>query len=115
VLSTKAAHPGNLYSIKDIHEVVSTYLEEDQREYVKTKHIAKNLDALGFKNKVRAAGGLRVMLAEDDVRHEFRQRRVDPFDEDTDWLDGKATYQSGATKPEEDEDDSPPPFWETEK
>ena len=89
VLANKAAHPGNLYSAKDIHEVISGYLEEDAKEYFKTKHVIKNLDTIGFRTKQRAAGGLRVLLLEDDIRNEFHQRRVDPFPEDTEWLEGK--------------------------
>jgi hypothetical protein len=93
VLASKQPHPTHLYSVKDIHEVVSSYMETDATEYFKTKHVTKNLDVLGFRNKVRASGGLRIELNEEAVRHEFVQRRVEPFDEDVDWLAGKVSYQ----------------------
>jgi hypothetical protein len=118
VLATKGAHPGHLYSVKDIHEVVSSYMESDATEYFKTKHVTKNLDVLGFKHKVRGSGGLRIELAEDAVRHEFAQRRVEPFEEDNDWLLGKVSYQTGdllpqlATTPVTSPYDHP--FWETD-
>ena len=123
VLATKAAHPGHLYSIKDIHEVVSSYMEEDSTEYFKTKHVMKNLDTLGFKKKVRAAGGIRIELSEDAVRNEFTQRRVDPFDEDVDWLAGKRSYiiassifDTGLHSPVEIEGrDNDVPWWEQEE
>lgn len=113
VLSTKAAHPGNYYSIKDIHEVIASYLEEDAREYFKTKHVGKNLETIGFKDKQRATGGIRIMLTEEAIRAEFAQRRVDTFPEDAEWLAGKVSYQNG-TVPPEDEADEPKPFWETD-
>ena len=122
VLATKSFHPGHLYSVKDIHEVVSSYMESDATEYFKTKHVTKNLDVLGFKHKVRASGGLRIELAEDAVRHEFTQRRVEPFDEDIDWLANKISYQSGdrlldspSTSPAVTSKYTGTPFWETEE
>jgi hypothetical protein len=120
VLATKSPHPGHLYSVKDIHEVVSSFMETDSTEYFKTKHVTKNLDVLGFKHKVRASGGLRIELAEDAVRHEFAQRRVEPFDEDTDWLAGKISYQTGtslfepAMQPTQSKYTGTP-FWDTEE
>jgi hypothetical protein len=117
VLATKAAHPGHLYSVKDIHEVVSSYMEADATEYFKTKHVAKNLGVLGFNHKVRATGGIRIQLEEEAVRHEFRQRRVEPFEEDNDWLEGNRTYQSATTIFEvahETTHKTDKPFWETD-
>lgn len=113
VLATKMAHPVHLYSVKDIHEVVSSYLESDATEYFKTKHVTKNLDTIGFRNKVRASGGLRIELDEAAVRREFIQRRVEPFEEDVEWLAGKVSYQDrpitvAVSIPEEGE-----PWWET--
>lgn len=93
VLATKQEHPTHLYSVKDIHEVVSSYMEADATEYFKTKHVTKNLDVLGFRNKIRASGGLRIELSEDAVRSEFVQRRVEPFEEDATWLAGEVSYQ----------------------
>jgi hypothetical protein len=103
VLATKAAHPGNQYGIKDIHEVIASYLEEDAREYFKTKHVGKNLDTIGFREKKRDRGGLRIVLNEDTIRNELRQRRVEPFPEDTDWLEGKVSYQNVTAPPADTE------------
>lgn len=121
VLATKGAHPGHLYSVKDIHEVVSSYMETDATEYFKTKHVTKNLDVLGFKHKVRGSGGLRIELDEGAVRHEFAQRRVEPFDEDLDWLAGTVSYQTGDRLFEHPVSTTPVtthfdrPFWEVEE
>lgn len=111
VLATKMAHPTHLYAVKDIHEVVASYMESDSTEYFKTRHVTKNLDVLGFKNKVRASGGLRIELNEDTVRNEFRQRRVEPFAEDVDWLEGKISYQAKPTPPKPIDDE--PSWWES--
>ena len=116
VLATKQPHPTHLYSSKDIHEVITSFMEEDQTEYFKTKHAVSNLAVLGFKHKVRASGGLQVELNEDAVRAEFRQRRVEPFEEDIPWLAGDICYQdqpviarpTSESIPEEGE-----PWWET--
>lgn len=93
VLSTKMPHPGHMYSSKDIHDVIVSYMEEDATEFFKTKHVTKNLEVLGFKTKARGAGGVRILLDEAAVRREFAQRRVEPFDEDIDWLAGRRSYQ----------------------
>lgn len=98
VLATKNSQPIHLYSIKDIHDVNVSYMEADAAEYFKTRHISKNLDTLGFKDKKRASGGLRVRLNEDDVRQEFIQRQVEPFDEDIEWLNGTINYQDQPAK-----------------
>jgi hypothetical protein len=116
VLATKVAHPTHLYSVKDIHEVVSSYMETDATEYFKTKHVTKNLDTIGFKNKVRASGGLRIELDEKAVRAEFIQRRVEPFEEDIAWLAGDISYQDQPVIARPASDNIPEdgePWWET--
>jgi hypothetical protein len=121
VLATKAAHPGHMYSTKDIHEVVSSYMETDATEYFKTKHVTKNLAVLGFRHTKRAAGGLQIQLEEAAVRAEFQQRRVDPYEEDLDWLASKRSYQESTTlfdvEPAEPTGlvhRQPRPFWEVD-
>jgi len=108
VLNQKLSHPGFVYSAKDIHEVVSSYMEEDAKEYFKTKHVIKNLDTIGFRNKSRASGGVRIEITEAALRAEFTQRRVDPYPEDLDWLNGKVSYQNQPPKEPEETD----PWWE---
>lgn len=119
VLATKQPHPGSLYSVKDIHEVIASYMEVDSTEYFKTKHVTKNLDVLGFKKKVRSQGGLRIKLVEAEVRNEFKQRRVEPFEEDIPWLAGTTTYQTPTTLfdtyPEPVEKAETTPWWDTEE
>ena len=111
VLAGKAAHPGFMYTAKDIHEVISGYMEEDAKEYFKTKHVLKNLDTIGFRNKARATGGVRIMLTEEDVRRELLQRRVDPYPEDMEWLAGKVSYQNNI-HPNDPKDVEP--WWEND-
>lgn len=108
VLNTKAAHAGHMYSAKDIHEVISSFMEEDAKEYFKTKHVIKNLDTIGFRNKARASGGVRIEITEAALRGELRQRRVDPYPEDTEWLAGTVSYQNQPTTHAEEVD----PWWE---
>jgi len=105
VLATKQPHPTHLYSLKDIHEVIVSFMDEDSTEYFKTKHASKNLETLGFTKRIRASGGMRVPLEEEAVRAEFRQRRVEPFDEDVDWLEGKVSYQGQTSEPWWDSDE----------
>lgn len=114
VLATKAAHPGHMYSTKDIHEVVSSFMETDATEYFKTKHVTKNLAVLGFRHTKRAAGGLQIQLDEEAVRHEFLQRRVEPFENDIEWLDGTVSYQYDDMIPETPVHHPLKPFWETD-
>ena len=111
VLATKQPHPTHLYSVKDIHEVIVSYMETDSTEYFKTKHVAKNLEVLGFRKKVRASGGLRILLEEEAIQQEFRQRRVEPFEEDIEWLEGKHSYQDQPPTPKAESEEEP--WWET--
>lgn len=96
VLATVAKHPSNYYSIKEIHEVISSYMEADATEYFKTRHVTKNLNVLGFKTILRTKGGVQIQLNEDEVRKELIQRRVEPFDEDKLWFTGEQNWQDGS-------------------
>lgn len=93
VLVEKQPHPGWMYSLKDIHAVVSSYLEEDAREYYKSKTVGRHLSVLGFKERKAAKGGTLVPLPEDVIRSEFAKRHVTPFDEDVQWFEGSVSYQ----------------------
>lgn len=92
VLNKYTPHDGGFYYLKTIHEVVHEYLEEDQKEYYKTRHLGKHLDVLGFKKKRSAKQGTQVWIDATKVRQEFAQRRVEPHDEDKDWLEGTVEY-----------------------
>lgn len=92
VLATVHPSDGSYYPLKSIHEVVSQYLEEDQKEYFKTRTLGKYLDVLGFKNKRPHRQGQQVWITADQVRQEFRQRQVEPDDEDAAWLRGEVEY-----------------------
>lgn len=111
VLADKVPWGDNFYSVKDIHDVIGSYLDEDQREYYKTRTVTKHLDVLGFKNKRARSGGTHIQIVEDDVREAFKQRHVEPFDADLDWLAGKIDYQTGVSaQPEPDVPVTAPTF-----
>lgn len=93
VLATTHPHPDFYYGLKDIHETVTSYLEEDVREYYKTRTVARHLTSLGFKETRTAKGGKQIQLLESEIRRAFEQRHVTPFDEDADWLTGTNSYQ----------------------
>jgi hypothetical protein len=105
VLVEKQPHPGFYYSVKDIHEIVSSYLEEDAREYYKTRTVSRHLTVLGFTDRHTAKGGTQVQLIEADIRAAFLKRHVEPFDEDAEWLAGARDYQTGSPPTPSD----PPP------
>lgn len=96
VLRTKAAFDGGWYHIKTIHEVVSAYLEDDAKEYYKTRNVSKHLDVLGFKKRRPHKQGQQVWIDAEAVRQEFRQRRVEPAEEDKAWLEGTVEYEAVA-------------------
>ena len=89
---------GHYYRMKDIHSVASSYLEEDAKEYFKTRTLGKNLDSLGFKTKRAKKDGTQVWLDPEVVRKQFRQRRVEPHDEDVAWLNGEVEYTPAYTQ-----------------
>lgn len=100
VLEAVPAIEGGWYYIKTIHEHVSSYLEDDQREYYKTRNVGKHLDVLGFKKKRSHKQGTQVWLDPDAIRQEFLQRRVEPNEEDLAWLEGKTDYTPSTPTPE---------------
>lgn len=93
VLRTKAPFDEHWFHIKTIHEVVSVYLEEDAKEYYKTRSVSKHLDVLGFKKRRPHKQGQQVWLEPENIRQEFRQRRVEPAPEDVAWLAGTIEYE----------------------
>lgn len=92
VLRTKASFEGGWFHIKTVHEVVTGYLEEDAKEYYKTRSVSKHLEVLGFKKRRASKQGQQVWLEADAIRQEFRQRRVEPAEDDKAWLDGTVEY-----------------------
>jgi hypothetical protein len=96
VLRTKTAFDGNWYSLKAIHEVISQYVEEDAKEYYKTRQVSKQLETLGFKKRRANKAGQQVWLEADTIRQEFRQRRVEPQEDDRAWFSGAIEYDSPA-------------------
>lgn len=92
VLATCAPHDGSFYPLKTIHEVVSQYLEDDSKEYFKTRTLSKYLDVLGFKKRRPHKQGQQIWLTAEQVRQEFLQRRVEPDPEDEAWLRGEIEY-----------------------
>lgn len=81
------------YSIKRIHEIVLGYLLEDERENYKTRTALRHLQTLGFTERRTSRTGTEVQVHEKDVRKALTQRKIDPFEEDTDWYQEKKSYQ----------------------
>lgn len=92
VLRDKDAHNGG-YLLKDIHDVVEMYLDEDSREYYRTKQVSKHLTALGFKGRAKIKGGTTVPLLEEEIRSQFKKRNVTPFPADEAWFKGEISYE----------------------
>ena len=96
VLCEYTAIDGGWFRLKDIHAMVSSYLEEDSKEYFKTRTLSKHLDVLGFKKKRAHKDGSQIWLDPEVIRQQFAQRRVEPHDEDRDWLAGTVSYERTA-------------------
>lgn len=86
VLAEKQPWQGNFYSLKEIHDIVIRYMEEDSLQYYKTRNTGKALDTLGFRDRKARPGGVHVKLEEARIKQEMKQRRVEPFPEDEYWL-----------------------------
>jgi len=81
------------YPVKIIHQTVTDYLDEDVRDQYKTRSVLRHLQTLGFTNKRNSRQGVQVQILEADVRTAITQRRIDPFDEDVEWLNGDQQLQ----------------------
>lgn len=77
----------NFYSLKDIHSVTISFLEEDAREKVTTRSVSRHLTTLGFKDRKGIPGGTAIRLDPEHVKTQFAKRRVDPHAEDAAWFD----------------------------
>jgi hypothetical protein len=95
VLARYAPVDEGYFYLKTIHEVVSEYIEEDAKEYFKTRTVSKHLETLGFKKRRPHKQGQQVWLDPSVVRQEFKQRRVEPDPEDVAWLAGEVNYEPG--------------------
>lgn len=93
VLARHVPNDEGYFYLKSILEVVHDYLEDDAKEYYKTRTLSKHLDVLGFKKRRPHKQGQQVWLDPNTIRQEFRQRRVEPDPEDIPWLDGETEYQ----------------------
>jgi len=92
VLATCHPYDEHWYPLKTIHEVVTQYIEEDAKEYYKTRTLGKHLDVLGFKKRRPHKQGQQIYIDPAQVRQEFLQRQVEPDPEDVDWLSGVVEY-----------------------
>ena len=99
VLRTKTAFDGGWYHIKTVHEIMATYIEEDAKEYYKTRSVSKHLEVLSFKKRRASKQGQQVWLDADQIRQEFRQRRVEPVEEDKQWFLGEIEYVPADDEP----------------
>lgn len=88
VLQNNTPEDDVFYTLKQVHEEVVARLDTDATEYYKTRQVGRALEVLGFKNKRSRKGGTQVALPADQIRAEFRQRRVTPYEEDIAWLEG---------------------------
>jgi hypothetical protein len=93
VLREKPYEGDHFYLVKDIHKVVIEYLDEDAREQYKTRSVLRHLAPLGFSEKRNSRNGVQVQLHEEAVRKAFIQRRIEPFEDDAQWLEGNTDYQ----------------------
>ena len=100
VLRTKQAFDGNWYHIKTVHEVVVGYIEDDAKDFYKTRNVSKHLEVLGFKKRRAHKQGQQVWLDAETIRQEFKQRRVEPAEEDIAWLAGETEYQAVTSQAE---------------
>lgn len=97
VLAEKTHHGDGYYAIKDIHDVVAQFLDEDTKDQYKIRSASRALTTLGFKDiRPNRQTGNQVRLAEDEVRLAFSRWRVEPHDEDRDWLEGNTDYSRPA-------------------
>jgi hypothetical protein len=80
------------FHIKTVHEVVTAYIEDDAKDYFKSRTVSKHLMVLGFKKRRPHKQGPQVWLDPEQIRSEFRQRRVEPAEEDKPWLAGEIEY-----------------------
>lgn len=96
---------GDWYYLKTVHDVVAEHLDEDAREYYRTKATSKHLKALGWRERRSHKGGNLVRIPEESVREQFRKRNIDPFTpeevnftrDDVKWLAGELTYADNRT------------------
>ena len=86
------------WALTDIKDVLLEHLDEDQREYYKSRQVSRHLTALGFKGRKPHKGGTLVLLDEQEVRAQLKRRRVEPFDEDTAWFTGERSYLDGVPR-----------------
>ena len=82
------------YKLQDIFDTMVSYLDTDAADHTRTGTINKYLGVLGFRTKKAAKGGSHIQVKEDQVREAFKQRRVEPFEEDIEWLRGDVDYQT---------------------
>lgn len=113
VFANKEPYDGHWWNLKDIHEVVLEWIEEDAREYYKTRTASRNLTALGWRTRRNAHGGVQIPITEDEVREQFRKRRVTTLtDQDELWLTGKISYTKGKKQSTPEQDSAPRSIWE---
>lgn len=91
VLAIKKSWTG-YYTLADIHEVSSEYIDADSREFYHTKTVSKHLTVLGFTDRRTQKGGIQIRIDEAFLRDQLLKRHIPPFDEDVEWLAGNANY-----------------------
>jgi hypothetical protein len=100
-MRNNAAVEGRWYNAKDILATYKDFTDEDASEKVTTRTIVKYLAPLGLSETRANKGGKQVAITEEMLRSIYRERRIDPRDEDRAWLEGTADYQWTSTVTEQ--------------
>lgn len=88
------AHDEWFYPVATILDNLKSFMDDDTTEKVSTRSIIRWLTPLGFANVRAAKGGKQIQIKEEDLRAVFRERRIDPRDDDVAWLNEKVSYQT---------------------
>ena len=88
------AHEDWYYPVRDVLDNMLSYLDEDVTERLKSSLIWRKLaPPLGMKNFKTAKGGKQIQLIEEDIRRIFKERRIEPHENDVAWLAGEEQLQ----------------------
>ena len=95
LMRQQPAHEGWYYPVRDVLDNMLVYLDEDVSDRLKSSTIWRKLaPPLGLKNIKAARGGKQIQIEEEAVRQIFKERRIQPNQEDVAWLEGNESLQS---------------------
>ena len=94
IIRANGAWQTSYYPLSTIRDAMKVALEDDQRERFTSRTCSRLLTTIGFTEiKQRQRQGTWISIPEDELRIQFISRKVNPIEEDTEWLAGKETYQ----------------------